>query len=153
MTFPKATQFHPKNPQKYVGDASNIVMRSSWERKLANWCDINPSVLKWNSEEIVIPYFSRADNKNRRYFLDFIAQIRAADGSIKTLLIEVKPDAQTKPPKKGRGRKESTVLAETYTYMVNQDKWEAARAFAAKHGMEFVVLNEYDLGISQRKPK
>ena len=151
MGFPKATRFYPKNPSKYVGDSTNIVMRSSWERKLANWCDINPSVTKWNSEEIVIPYFSKADNKMRRYFLDFIVQLRTVEGKLETLLIEVKPNAQTKKPKNSKRKANSTFINENYTYMVNQDKWEAARAYAAKHGMKFVVLDEYDLGIAQRK--
>lgn len=148
--YPKPKKFHPTNPQKYVGDADNIMSRSSWESKFMRWCDLNKSVIKWNSEEIVIPYFSTADNKMRRYFVDFIVQVRTTEGKIETVLIEIKPEAQTLLPKGGRGKKESTLINEAHTYLVNQDKWAAARKYAEKHGMKFQVLTEYDLGIKQR---
>lgn len=141
--------FHPKFPKKYVGDASNIVYRSSWELKFMNWCDNNDSILLWCSEEVVIPYYSRADEKMRRYFTDFMIKYKGADGQIKAALIEIKPDAQTRAPVAKRGKKAARLLEETYTYMVNQDKWEAATAFAKKNGMEFLVLTEHDLGIKK----
>lgn len=147
MAFPKPKPFYPKNPKKYVGDVANIVCRSTWERKVCNWCDANTSVLHWNSEEIVIDYFSRADNKMRRYFVDFIVKMIGKDGKLKTLLIEVKPHHECHPPKATRGKTKKRLMQETYTYMVNQDKWLHAREYAAKHGMEFVVLTEHELGI------
>jgi hypothetical protein len=69
-------KYTPVNPQKYVGDHSNIIMRSSWETKFAIWCDKNPSVLKWSSEETIVPYISPVDNRYHRYFIDFKIQIR-----------------------------------------------------------------------------
>jgi hypothetical protein len=36
-------KFTPTNPQKYSGDPTNIIMRSSWETKFANWCHENLS--------------------------------------------------------------------------------------------------------------
>ncbi|USV40936.1 head completion protein [Xanthomonas phage BUDD] len=138
------------HPEKYVGNANDVVYRSSWELRFNRWCDLNPSVVKWNSEEIVIPYYSSAEFKNRRYFVDYIVQLKMADGSLKTLLIEIKPESQTIAPVKGR-KKPERYLQECITYQVNQDKWTAARAYAAKHGMEFRVMTEYDLGIAKRK--
>lgn len=138
------------NPQKYVGNATDIFYRSSWELRFNRWCDLNPSVVKWNSEEIIIPYYSSAEGKNRRYFVDYIIQLKMADGSARTFLIEIKPESQTIMPTKGRKNPER-YLAEMTTYQVNQDKWTAARAYAAKHGMEFKVMTEYDLGIAKRK--
>jgi len=63
--------FKPKNPQKYVGDPTNIVYRSSWECKVMSWLDRNPSIISWASEELIIPYKSPVDNRFHRYFPDF----------------------------------------------------------------------------------
>lgn len=143
--------FHPTNPSKYVGDADNIVFRSSWESKVMRWFDTNPSVIRWNSEELVVPYFSEADQKMRRYFVDFVVRLRTKEGKEEVLMVEVKPDSQTKIPVATRGKKTSRLLTETYTYMVNRDKWNAATAYAEKNGMKFVILTEYHLGIAKRK--
>lgn len=143
-------RFTPKFPEKYVGDVKNIVYRSSWERKMMSYLDNESNIIMWNSEEIVIPYYSRMDDKTRRYFVDFIATAIMPDGSKKTFLIELKPDAQTKPPKT-KGRKKLDVLAEeVYTWNVNCDKWESAKKWCAERGIEFVVMTEYDIGIKSR---
>lgn len=139
------------HPEKYIGAAQDIVFRSSWELRFNRWCDLNPSVVKWNSEEIVIPYYSQVDQKNRRYFVDYIIQLKKMDGSLETLLVEIKPHSQTVMPTKRGRKKEETYLSEMATYQVNQDKWAAATKWAEKNGMRFVVLNEYDLGIAKRK--
>lgn len=138
------------NPEKYQGDPTNIVCRSSWETKFVKWCDRNPSVLKYASEEFSIPYYSQADQKWRRYFVDFVIQLKQSDGNIKNFLIEIKPEQQTRPPKQGK-KKTKTYLKEVYDWQVNNDKWNAAEQFAKDNNMEFIVLNEYDLGISKRK--
>ena len=70
--------FKPLHPEKYAGDPTNIVMRSSWETRFASWCDKNPSILKWQSEETVIPYRCPTDNKIHRYFVDFQIQVQAS---------------------------------------------------------------------------
>lgn len=141
--------FRPNNPQKYQGDTNNIVYRSSWERKFLHWCDDNPSVVKWTSEELVIPYYSQADQKKRRYFVDFVVQFKTTDGNIETHMIEIKPDAQTRAPVRGRKRAK-TYLQECYDWQVNKDKWTAAIDYAKKNGMRFTIMTEYDLGIAKR---
>ena len=37
--------FKPKKPKKYKGDITNIICRSSWERRFCNWCDINENII------------------------------------------------------------------------------------------------------------
>ena len=49
-------KFRPKNPEKYKGDPTNIIYRSSWELTVFKYLDTNSSILKWASEEIFIPY-------------------------------------------------------------------------------------------------
>ena len=55
------------------------------------YCDTNNSVLEWGSEEIIIPYLSPMDGKVHRYFPDFYIKIRQRNGSIKKMIIEIKP--------------------------------------------------------------
>lgn len=148
--YPKPTKYVVKDRSKYLGNPDNVILRSSWEMRLARWCDRNPSVIKWNSEDVVIKYFSKADNKYRNYHMDFYIICRQTNGNIVKLLIEVKPYTQTIPPKK-RGRKsEQTYINELHTWQVNKDKWEQAEKFAQQNGMIFKIFDEYDLGI---KPK
>lgn len=139
-------KFKPKFPDKYLGDPTNIIFRSSWEKKFMVWCDSNSSVLKWQSEETIIPYRCPTDNRIHRYFVDFRIQIRDKVGVLKTYLVEIKPDSQTKPPVYP-GRKTQRYLTEAMTFMKNQAKWKAAEQFAKDRGWDFVILTENHLGI------
>ena len=91
-------KFRPKNPNKYKGNPSNIIYRSLLERRFMVYLDNNPSVLKWGSEEIIIPYVSPVDNRLHRYFPDFYMKYRNSQGMIVEELIEVKPFSQCSPP-------------------------------------------------------
>ena len=142
--------FKPVFPEKYSGDPTNIIMRSSWESQFANWCDKNPSVVKWKSEETVVPYRCPTDGKIHRYFVDFYIQVRQAGGQLKTYLVEVKPHKQTLPPEYP-GRQTKRYLTESLTFMKNQAKWQAAREYAKDRGWEFKVLTEDDLKVYQPK--
>lgn len=146
-------KYTPINPHKYVGDSNNIVFRSLWERKLMVHCDNNPAVLKWNSEEVVIPYWSSVDKKMRRYFTDFMVKMKKRDGTTSIVLIEVKPYKQTIPPvapKRNTHKTKMRYLEESMTYQRNQDKWAAAQEWCEKKGIEFKIMTEYELGIAKR---
>lgn len=127
--YPEPVGFHPRNPQKYVGDVNSIIMRSSWEIKFAIWLDSNPAVLKWGSEIKAIPYFSTVDGRIRRYYPDFWVLVKGRDGEDKRLLIEIKPRSQILPPK---SKKHKTLKEETITWKRNQDKWTAAKEYASR---------------------
>ena len=134
-------RYVPVFPEKYAGDPSNIIMRSSWETKFAIWCDKNPQIVKWSSEETIIPNVSPIDGKVHRYFVDF--KIKTVNN--KVYLVEIKPKAQTLPP---QGKKKTKrFLAEASTYLVNQAKWEYAERYAKARNWEFIVLTEEELGI------
>ena len=144
--YPKPRKYTPKNPRKYKGDSTNIVLRSSWETKLAIWADTNSSVVEWGSEEVIVPYISPLDQKTHRYFIDFFLVIRNKEGVMKRYLVEVKPESQTLPPTRGKKR-EKTFIAEVETWGVNSAKWRAATHFARTHNAEFIILTEKHLGI------
>jgi hypothetical protein len=138
-------KYIPIFPEKYAGDPSNIIMRSSWETRFASWCDKNPSVLKWNSEETIIPYKCPTDNRIHRYFVDF--KITVTTG--KTYLVEVKPKTQTQPPIYP-GKRTQRYLQESLAFMKNQAKWEAANEFAKDRGWEFKIITEHELGLAPK---
>lgn len=137
--------FRPKNPKKYKGDATNVVYRSNWELRVMKHFDEDPNVLWWASEELIIPYRSPIDQKMHRYFPDFIARVRQKTGKEKTIVIEIKPEKQTKKPIQKRQTRR--FLEEAATYAINQEKWRAADIFCQKEGWDFMVLTEKDLGI------
>lgn len=136
-------RYKPKNPKKYRGDIKNIVYRSLWERRFMKYCDTNPSVLLWCSEELVIPYFSPIDKKVHRYFPDFLIKIKDENEKIRTIVIEVKPKKQTVPPKKRKnGKKSFAYLEEVRTWGINEAKWKAAEEYCADRMWEFKILTE-----------
>ena len=145
------TKFHQGkyqliNPDKYIGNAKEIVFRSSWELKFMKWCDTNPTIIQWNSEEMIIPYISPVDDRPHRYFVDFVIKYKNTKGELKVLMIEIKPEAQTKPPKPPK-RKSKRYIQDCKTYLVNQAKWKAATQYAKQQGMDFQILTERHLGV------
>ena len=145
-------KFKPKHPEKYEGDPTNIFYRSSWERKFMLWCDTTSSVVKWSSEEVVIPYICPTDNRPHRYFPDALIKVKDANGNIKVYLIEIKPFKQTLPPQQPK-RKTKQYITEVMTWGKNDAKWKAARQYCADRNYEFKLITEYDLGIAKKPNK
>ena len=148
-------KYKVKHKSKYKGDVDNIVYRSMWERHCFYWCDHNPNVKHWSSEETVIPYFYDVDKKYHRYFMDL--KINFKDG--RTLLVEVKPEKETQPPKKSFGKavdRSKRYISESLTYVKNMNKWEAANEYAKDRGWEFQIWTEktlMEMGIMPKPSK
>jgi hypothetical protein len=136
--------FKPQFPEKYKGDANNIVYRSGWEKKVMNWCDTNKNVISWSSEEVVIPYVSPIDNRHHRYFVDFYVEALDNNGNKQVYLLEVKPRGQTQEPKK-QSRRTKRYITEVMTWGINQAKWKAAEDFCENRGWTFRLITEEDL--------
>ena len=143
-------KYKPENPSKYEGDSAKIVWRSSWELKFMKYADLNPKIVKWSSEEIVIPYICKTDNKKHRYFMDFCIKFYNREGKLETTLIEVKPFSKVQMPKK-KQRNTKRYLKEVAEYMKNTSKWEEAGRYASERGWNFKIFTEYELGIKSRK--
>lgn len=136
--------FLPTNLQKYKGNFRKIKYRSSWEQWFMRWLDNNPAVTRWNSEEVIIPYFCNAEGKKRRYFMDFWVQFE--DG--RQFFIEIKPKKETVPPVKPvkyTTAAKKRFINEVYTYSVNTDKWTAALKLSKEMGIEFRLVTEISL--------
>lgn len=141
--------FKPLNPQKYRGDPTNIIFRSSWELTVMSWFDKHPSIIEWSSEELRIPYRLTIDNSRHTYYPDFVIKKKGSDGSISTIVIEVKPKKQTIPPKVQINSKKPSkrYLNEVFEWSRNSSKWAAADAYCKNRGWQFVVLTEDDIGV------
>ena len=66
--------FTPKNQDKFIG--SKAVYRSGLELKFFRFCDSNPNVIKWGSENIIVPYISPLDKRVHKYYVDNYIAIR-----------------------------------------------------------------------------
>jgi hypothetical protein len=129
-----------KNQDKYIGDAKDVVYRSLWERQAFKWCENNPKIRGWNSEEIVIPYISDVDRRLHRYFVDLLIVMENDE----VFLVEIKPKKQTIKPKAPK-RRTKKHIKELTTYVVNTNKWKAADKFAEKKGWKFQIWTEETL--------
>jgi len=138
-------KFKIKNSQKYKGNPSNIIYRSLMELRFMKWCDSSEKILQWSSEEVVIPYISPIDNKRHRYFPDFL--IQTAKG---WFLIEVKPQIESRPPKKKlvenlNLKKKRRYMKSVRTWLVNEAKWIAAKKVCDVEGWTFEIFTEKQL--------
>ena len=114
------------------------------ERRFMEWCDSNDKCYKWSSEEVVIPYISPIDNKQHRYFPDFLIQTPKG-----WFLIEVKPLTQSRPPKKLvvenlELKKKRRVLLEYYLGELDQ---EELKELGREPFYKKLLKNEVDLYI------
>ena len=140
-------QFRPRNPKKYIGDSNNIIYRSTWECNVMSWLDLNDNIISWASEEVIIPYISPVDNRYHRYFPDFLVKVKTREGTTKTMMLEVKPKKQTRPPEPQK-RKTKQYINEVVTWGINQSKWKAAEEYCLDRGWEFKILTEEHLGLN-----
>lgn len=136
----------PKEFQhKYKGDKSNIIYRSSWERKFMDYCCCNNSIIWWTSE-FPIKYISPIDKKYHTYFIDFVICTRKKVNEQykqQITLVEVKPLNQTIPPKPtAKNRMTKRYINECRTFEINKAKWSTIRQICKLKGWEFVILTE-----------
>lgn len=137
-------RYELRNPDKYTGDPSNIVYRSSWELSFCQFLDNNPNILEWSSEEIAIPYIKPTTGRVHKYYPDYWVKFRNKAGKLVQEIIEVKPSTQTRQPRRV-GKRKKQQLYENLTYAVNVAKWQAATQFCDKYGMKFRLLTEKEL--------
>lgn len=107
--------------------------------------DKNNNVIRWSSENIVIPYFYEIDQKVHRYTPDVYAEIIDRSGNLKKYLIEIKPKKQTVEPKKPKNKNAKALLRYSRAlqeYIKNKNKWAAAIVFCRKGGMEFKLMTQ-----------
>jgi len=139
-------RYRVKNTNKYEGDHTKVVYRSLWEKHAFRWCDDNPNVKLWSSEEVVIPYLYEVDNRYHRYFMDL--KLVYKEG---TMLVEIKPDKETRIPT--GNKKTKRYLNESFTYVKNINKWNAAQEYCKERGWVFRIWTEKNEPLKSIIPK
>jgi len=137
--------YNAQHPEKYKGSIP-IIYRSGLEIKAFRWMDNNSNVLTWGSESVVVPY-QGPDGKIHRYFIDLVCEMRRTDGSNQKFLIEVKPERQTMAPIITPRKAKKTIMYESYTWAVNNAKWQAAEQYAKQKGYKFIILTDKHLTV------
>jgi hypothetical protein len=162
----KQGYYKVQNPKKYVGESALVIFRSSWEHSFCRWCDFSPSILRWSSEPIRIPYYDRVSKleeckrnnldpnnpKNwtvKYYNTDFWVEVDKGDGVTQKMFVEIKPSYKLKrpiPPSIDAPLKEQrrfNTLAKEY--LINEAKYAAMNAWAEKNNAKFYVFTEETL--------
>lgn len=119
--------------------------RSGWEFAFMRFCDEHPAITNWASEAVKIPYRNPLTGKYTIYVPDFFIAYADKNGQKRVEVIEVKPENQTLKEKLGRSRHNQA------SWVVNQAKWEAARAWCKQQGIVFRVVSEHDIFHTGRK--
>ena len=134
-------KYIPINKDKYIGDINNINFRSSWERCVCKYLDLNPDIEYWSVEQTVIKYRCATDNGIHDYYIDFTIKYKSG----KVLLIEVKPYSQTQLPKATSGKSKRTYINQVLAFTKNKSKWVEAVKFAKANNCEFKIWTEKTL--------
>ena len=116
--------FVPKNIDKFIGERA--IYRSGLELKFFRFCDNNPKVVRWGSENVDNYVVIKEGNAITKY------------------LVEIKPYKQTlKPTTKYKQKKH--IIYEQVQFVRNQAKWEAARKYCKGRGYKWLILTEKEL--------
>lgn len=151
-----------QHPEKYIGNPTLIIFRSSWEYSFCRWCDVSPSVIKWSSEPTSIPYADKVsklseckkyglnpnDPRNwvmRNYHVDFWIMIQKGETQEKWF-IEIKPSSKLKkpiPPSIDAPLKiQKRFVLESKEYLINESKWNVMSEYAQKNNVKFYIFTE-----------
>ena len=145
MSTARPQQFFPQNPNKYVGDPTKIIARSSWELIYMRALDKSPLVSKWVSEPkfLNISYISPIDKKVKQYWPDFLIVYVSGEKE----LVEIKP-------LKEASLKEAKSDYDKLMFAQNVMKWKAAQKVAVTIGAKFRLVTEAQLFVSKtRQPQ
>ena len=139
--------FKPKHPEKYIGNGTPTY-RSSWELSVMMMLDNHPSIDKWASESISIPYINPITQKPTTYIPDFFVSYIDKNSKRHAELWEIKPAKHSDLAYVGKSKINQA------QYVINMAKWEVARAYCKQNGILFRVLTENDIfALTEHKKK
>ena len=154
------------NLEKYIGDPALVIFRSSWESAFCRWCDFSPSIIRWSSEPIKIPYYDRISKldeckkqgldpnnpKNwliKNYNVDFWIEVDKGDGVTEKMFIEIKPSGKLKRPVPPNANAPLKVQRKFNTdakeFLINEAKFASCNAWAEKNNAKFYIFTENTL--------
>lgn len=138
-----------KNPEKYISDPNKIIYRSSLEFRFCRYADLNPYIIKWGSETVIIPYTDKYE-KLHKYYPDFYLEtINPNDKSVyNKIIVEIKPEAETKPPiipENMTVKRLQSLEYQVKMYEKNVRKWASAKNWCKTRGFIFQIITEKNL--------
>ena len=134
-----------------LNNYGGLYYRSGLELKIMRYLDLNSSVTKWCAELIEIPYMlsEMKDNSlvtsQHRYYPDFYYELKKEDGTIKKVVMEVKPESETIAPKMPENPTRKQLISINYSlkmYSKNLNKWNSAIDYCKRHGFEFIIMTD-----------
>lgn len=153
----------PKNKDKVLklNTQGGVYFRSSWEKKIMVWLDMKDEIIQWGAECLEIPYqMTHFDNgdakiKSHRYYPDFFYRMRGADGILREVVVEVKPqkeynmvialtEGKLQVPEKGTKKLKGFEYDLKMAYK-NKSKWETMIEWCRKKGFDFIIITEENL--------
>ncbi len=144
--------YKPEHPEKYIGNVGEIIFRSSWERKFMIYCDRNPDILNWSSETLYINYINPLNNKENKYYPDFLVKMKTNE-EVKMILIEIKPSKQVQRPilRSNKSKHIQEYNSMMANYVINISKWKAAKDYSDKNDFVFLLITEKDQPLASKK--
>lgn len=166
---PNNTKYHqgnyiPKYKDKVLklNTQSGVYYRSSWEKKIMTWLDLNKNIKKWGAECMRIPYqvTSMVDGdlklKSHTYFPDFYYELVIGNGELKKVVVEVKPNKEYEDAllfERGQFKIEENLNLKKLknleyrfkTAQKNSEKWKTMIKWCNKKGYEFIIITELHL--------
>lgn len=153
---PSKGLFTPKNPQKYLGNAKDIIFRSSWELSTMLFLDNSQSVQGWMSEGLPtnhvhnglsgIPYQNPLTGRWSIYVPDFFVIYVDRKNKQHVEVMEIKPTDEVP------GYIGDVSQIKSGRQMINAAKFTAALKFCATRGWFFRVITEKDLFAHKGRP-
>ncbi len=143
MAYTQGT-YHPINRSKYIG-TREPEYRSSWEYSAFIKLDNNPNVIRWGSENVVLPYMYELDGKKHKYYIDLYVEMKTGENTMSKWLIEIKPDEKLSMPVKPKNKNPRSLRnynIRIADYYKNMNKWQFASQFAASYNMSFLIMTE-----------
>ena len=141
------------NPEKFVAPIDEhmksykdgaVNFKSRLELRAIKYADFNKHIVKWSLEPFHIKYVKPTDGQIHRYFIDLFIEFSSGD----KFIVEVKSKGETIPPKPPKNNNQKALVnyqRALQTYAINEAKWNAAKEFAAKQKMRFIILTEDEL--------
>jgi hypothetical protein len=150
--------FIPTNKDKVIklNSQSGLYYRSSLEKKIMIWLDVNEKILKWSAEYLKIPYEKTEYNEKKQelettthtYFPDFYYELLRDDGTISRVVAEVKPSSETIEPKLPVNYTSKQLKNFKYSLNMwnkNLSKWKYMIEYCQRKGFEFIIITEKHL--------